>query len=81
MDVKVVQIRKHPDSFIVVGRRSAKYIRCVKHQGKCDTADVISVDKDTARVGEYRVQIAWANLEHMSQCGDQRRFSTSTFPR
>ena len=29
-----------------------------KHQGEFEIADVISVGKDPARVGEYRVQIA-----------------------
>ena len=34
-----------------------------KHQGEFEIADVISVGKDPARVGEYRVQIAWVDLE------------------
>ena len=34
-----------------------------KHQGEFEIADVISVGKDPARVGEYRVQIAWVVLE------------------
>ena len=34
-----------------------------KHQGEFEIAGVISVGKDPARVGEYRVQIAWVVLE------------------
>ena len=34
-----------------------------KHHGEFEIADVISVGNDPARVGEYRVQIAWAELE------------------
>ena len=34
-----------------------------KHRGEFEIADVISVGKDLARVGEYRVQIARVGVE------------------
>ena len=34
-----------------------------KHQGEFEIADVISVGKDPAQVGEYWVQIAWVGFE------------------
>ena len=34
-----------------------------KHPGEFEIADVINVGKGPARVGEYRVQIAWVGLD------------------
>ena len=62
-EVHVVRMRPDADLSLVVGAEVRKVFERTKHQGEFEIADVISVDKDPARVGEYRVQIAWVGLE------------------
>ena len=61
--VHVVLMRPYADSSLVVGAEVREVFEMTKHQGEFETADVISVGKDPARVGEYWVQIAWVGLE------------------
>ena len=62
-EVHVVRMRPYTDSSLVVGAEFRKVFERTKHQGKFEIADVISVGKDPARVGVYRVKIAWVGLE------------------
>ena len=62
-EVRVVRMRPYADSSLVVGAEVRKVSEVTKHQGEFEIADVLSVGKDPARVGEYRVQIAWVGLE------------------
>ena len=62
-EVHVVRMRPYADSSLVVGAEVREVFEMTKHQGEFEIADVISVGKDPARVGEYRVQIAWVGLE------------------
>ena len=63
-EVHVVRMRPYADSSLVVGAEVREVFEITKHQGEFEIADVISVGKDPARVGEYRVQIAWDGLEN-----------------
>ena len=62
-EVHVVRVRPYADSSLVVGAEVLEVLEMIKHQREFKIADVISVGKDPARVGEYRVQIAWVGLE------------------
>ena len=62
-EVHVVRIRPYADSSLVVGAEVREVFEMTKYQGEFEIADVISVGKDPARVGEYRVQIAWVGLK------------------
>ena len=62
-EVNVVRMRPYADSSLVVGVEVRKVFAIAKHQGECEIADMISVGKDPARVGKYRVKIAWVGLE------------------
>ena len=57
-EVRVMRMRPYVDSSLVVGGEVREVFEMTKHQGEFEIADVISVGKDPARVGEYRVQIA-----------------------
>ena len=59
----VVQRRPYAVSSLVVGAEVREVFEMTKHHGESEIADVTSVGKDLARVGEYRVQIAWVGLE------------------
>lgn len=52
------------DSALVVGGEVPESLRVTKHQGEFMMTDVISIDRDLARMGEYWVQIAWIGLEY-----------------
>ena len=59
-EVHVVRMRPpYADSSLVVGAEVREVFEMTKHPKEFEIADVISVSKDPARVGEYRVQIAW----------------------
>ena len=62
-EVHVVRIRPYTNSSLVVGAEVREAFEMTKHQGEFEIADVISVGKDPARVGEYLAQIAWAGLK------------------
>ena len=62
-EVYMVRMRSYADSSLVVGAEVREVFGITKHQGEFEIADVISVGKDPARVGEYRVQIAWVGLD------------------
>ena len=62
-EVHVVRMRPYADSSLVVGVEVREVFEMTKHQGEFKIAHAISVGKDPARVGEYRVQIAWVGLE------------------
>ena len=62
-EVHVVRMRPYADSSLVVGSEVREVFEMTKHQGEVKITDVISVGKDPARVGEYRVQVAWGGLE------------------
>ncbi|CAN0399820.1 unnamed protein product, partial [Ascophyllum nodosum] len=62
-EVHVVRMPPYADSSLVVGAEVREVLEMIKHQDEFEIADVISVGKDPARVGEYRVQIAWVGLE------------------
>ena len=57
-----MRVRPYADSSLVVGAKIREVFEMTKHQGEFQIPDVISVGKDPARVGEYRVQIAWVGL-------------------
>ncbi|CAN0093861.1 unnamed protein product, partial [Ascophyllum nodosum] len=59
----VARMRPYADSSLVVGAEVREVFGMTKHQGEFQIADVISVGKDPARLGEYWVQIAWVGLE------------------
>ena len=61
--VHVVRICPYADSSLLVGAEVREVFEMTKRQGEFEIADVISVGKDPARVGKYRVQIAWVGLE------------------
>ena len=63
-EVHMVQMRPYADSSLVVGAEVREVFEMTKHQSEFEIADVISVGKDPARVGECRVQIAWVGLEN-----------------
>ncbi|CAM9669740.1 unnamed protein product [Ascophyllum nodosum] len=52
-EVHVVRMRPYADSSLVVGAEVRELFEMTTHQGEFEIADVISVDKDPARVGEY----------------------------
>ena len=62
-EVHVVRMRPYADSSLVGGAEVREVFKITKHQGGFEIADVISVGKDPARVGEYRVKIAWVGPE------------------
>ena len=62
-EVHVVRIRPYADSSLVVGTEVREVFEMTKHQGEFEIAVVISVGKDPARVGEYRVKIACVGPE------------------
>ena len=62
-EVHVVRMPPYADSSLVVGAEVREVLEMIKHQDEFEIADVISVGKDPARVGKYRVQIAWVGLE------------------
>ena len=62
-EVHVMRMRPYTDSSLVVGAEVREVFEMIKHQGGFEIADVMSVGKDLALVGEYRVQIAWFVLE------------------
>ena len=57
-EVHVVRMRPDADSSLVVGAEVREVFEMTTHQGEFEVADVISVGKDPARLGEHRVQIA-----------------------
>ena len=57
-------MRPYAHSSLVGGPEVHEVIEITKHQGEFEIADVISVGKDPARVGEFRVQIARVGLEN-----------------
>ena len=62
-EVHVVRMRPYADSSLVVGAEVHEVFEITNHQGEFEIADMISVGKDPAQVGEYRVEIAWVGLE------------------
>ena len=62
-EVHVVRMHPDADSSLVVETEVREVFEMTKHQGEFEIADVITVGKDPARVGEYRVKIAWIGLE------------------
>ena len=52
------RLRPYTDSSLVTGAEVREVLERTKSQGRFEIADVISADKDPARVRKYRVQIA-----------------------
>ena len=74
-EVRVVRMRPCADSW---GAEVREVFEMTKHQREFEIADVISVGNNPARVGEYRVQIAWVGLRN--QRGNRCQLSTPTLP-
>ena len=66
-EVHVVRMRPYADSSLVEGPEIREAFETTKPQGEFEIADVTSVGKDPARVGEHPVQTAWVGLEDEEQ--------------
>ena len=57
-EVHVVRMRPYAVSSLAVGAEVREVFEMAKHHEEFEIADVISLVKDPARMGEYRVQVA-----------------------